>query len=461
MGAVYKARQKELDRIVALKILPPGIGQDSAFAERFAREAKALAKLNHPGIVTIYDFGRAEGLYFFLMEHVDGVNLHQLLLNSRVSPREALAIVPQICEALQFAHDRGIVHRDIKPENVLLDKQGRVKVADFGLAKILDSSSMEPRDIFPQEAALQPGPTGVLGTPSYMAPEQREKPAEVDHRADIYALGVVFYQMLTGELPEHKIEPPSRKVLIDVRLDEIVLRAMEKKPEQRYAQASHLKTDVETVATTPSSSAWRAPKHGWGHLVSAFWGTSFTSPQAYQCASLSALGFLGFLGFFPIPGWKSFFSFAGFFGLIGIAWCIEGVARRKSSTTPSKAPGCWRRRFVRCLMVLGIAATLPFLVVGRYTIQNNSAEPDLPPVGSRVWVWKLGRDAIAGDLVVYNFGGIHAQFCVGRVIDTTEDAVTVNGPRGRRQDVQLLGRVFRVYRPKATPPQGQEKGAGI
>src|SRR4029077_9443541 len=137
MGAVYKARQKQLDRIVALKILPPGIGDDPAFAERFAREAKALAKLNHPGIVTLYEFGKADGLYFFLMEFVDGVNLRQLLHAGRISAREALAIVPQICDALQFAHDQGIVHRDIKPENILLDRRGRVKVADFGLAKLV------------------------------------------------------------------------------------------------------------------------------------------------------------------------------------------------------------------------------------------------------------------------------------------------------------------------------------
>ena len=287
MGAVYKARQKQLDRIVALKILPPGIGDDPAFAERFAREAKALAKLNHPGIVTLYEFGsnrreeaqtqkagaggpKAEGsqslvtsaatgqLYYFLMEFVDGVNLRQLLHAGRISPREALAIVPQICDALQFAHDKGIVHRDIKPENILLDRRGRVKVADFGLAKIVEGSAGSPlpagsaRGVTrPTDALTESGKT--MGTPNYMAPEQKEHPDTVDNRADIYALGVVFYQMLTGELPVKKIEPPSKKVQIDVRLDEVVLRALEKKPELRYQQASVLKTQVETIAQTEKS----------------------------------------------------------------------------------------------------------------------------------------------------------------------------------------------------------------
>ena len=246
MGAVYKARQKELDRIVALKILPPGIGDNPSFAERFTREAKAMARLNHPGIVTLYEFGRADGLYFFLMEFVDGVNLRQLLNTSRISSREALAIVPQICDALQFAHDQGIVHRDIKPENILLDRRGRVKVADFGLAKIAGGDD----EAAPGPAAGAASLTGagkVMGTPNYMSPEQIECPGEVDHRADIYALGVVFYQMLTGELPGKSIEPPSKKVQIDVRLDEIVLRALEKNPERRYQQVSEVRTCVETL----------------------------------------------------------------------------------------------------------------------------------------------------------------------------------------------------------------------
>jgi hypothetical protein len=283
MGAVYRARQKQLDRLVALKILPLGIGNDPAFATRFTREAKALARLNHPGIVTLYEFGMAQGaagsplpvapssqsstlnpqpsLYFFLMEFVDGVNLRQLLHASRVSPHEALAIVPQICDALQFAHDLGIVHRDIKPENILLDRRGRVKVADFGLAKLIEGGDASPRGSSGGERTTGPAiPANlteageVMGTPQYMSPEQIEAPGEVDHRADIYALGVVFYQMLTGELPGKPLEPPSRKVQMDVRLDEIVLRALERKPELRYQQAGVLKTQVETIAATPEGA---------------------------------------------------------------------------------------------------------------------------------------------------------------------------------------------------------------
>ena len=260
MGAVYKARQPRLNRFVALKILPPSIGSDPAFAERFAREAQALAQLNHPGIVILYEFGQAGGLHFFMMEYVDGVNLRQLLINGRIAPREALAIVPQICDALQFAHDQGIVHRDIKPENILLDRRGRVKVADFGLAKIIGDAN-EPVPSASRTGAPLLTETGkIIGTPQYMSPEQIAHPADVDHRADIYALGVVFYQMLTGELPGKTIEPPSKKVQIDVRLDEVVLRALEKEPQRRYQQASQVKTAVETITGTPTQFA--APSAG-------------------------------------------------------------------------------------------------------------------------------------------------------------------------------------------------------
>lgn len=245
MGAVYKARQPKLDRIVALKILSSeretGIS-DAEFAERFQREARALARLNHPDIVAVYDFGQAGGFHYLLMEFVDGLTLRQLLQTRKLSPEEALTIVPKICEALQFAHEHGIVHRDIKPENILLDKSGRVKIADFGIAKIVGGTA--------EKTALT-GAKDVLGTPHYMAPEQLEKPATVDHRADIFSLGVIFYEMLTGELPLGKFPPPSRKVQVDVRLDEVVLHALEKEPERRYQHASEVKSDVETIAAAP------------------------------------------------------------------------------------------------------------------------------------------------------------------------------------------------------------------
>lgn len=240
MGAVYKARQPALDRLVALKVLPAGGGVGST--ERFNREARALARLSHPNIVAVHEFGQVEGLHFFIMEFVDGATLRQLERTSRFSPREALQIIPQICDALQYAHDEGVVHRDIKPENVLIDRKGRVKIADFGLAKIA----------VPDPAAARLTAEGqVMGTPHYMAPEQVERPLTVDHRADIYALGVVFYEMLTGELPLGKFAPPSRKVQVDVRLDEIVLRALENDPERRYQQASEVKVRVANLAGDP------------------------------------------------------------------------------------------------------------------------------------------------------------------------------------------------------------------
>jgi serine/threonine protein kinase len=257
MGVVYKARQKTLNRLVALKLLAPERVRDAKFAERFTREAQALAALNHPNIVTIYDFGQAGGFYFLLMEFVDGVNLRQLLRTRKFTPEEALAIVPPLCDALQFAHDRGIVHRDIKPENLLLDKAGRVKVADFGIARMLGTVNGNGNTSEP--TAPENATQSAVGTPEYSAPEQKTDPQRVDSRADIYSLGVVFYEMLTGELPGKRIEPPSRKVRIDVRLDEVVLRALEQKPELRYQQVSEVKTMVETIATTPRASGESAP----------------------------------------------------------------------------------------------------------------------------------------------------------------------------------------------------------
>jgi hypothetical protein len=241
MGVVYKAKQKQLDRLVAVKLVRPDLCDDPVFAERFTREARAMARLTHPAIINVFDFGQRENFYFFIMEFVDGANLRQLVRSRELDSTAAMAVVPQICEALQYAHDKGIVHRDIKPENIMLDRSGRVKIADFGLAKLV-----KPQ---PDDFTLT-GTKQVMGTPHYMAPEQFEHPLEVNHRADIYSVGVVIYEILTGELPRGRFAPPSERVQVDVRLDEIVLRALEKEPERRYQQVTEIKTELEGVSAT-------------------------------------------------------------------------------------------------------------------------------------------------------------------------------------------------------------------
>ena len=247
MGVVYKARQPQLDRLVALKVLPKKLGADPQFAERFSREGKLLARLNHPTIVTVYDFGHVDELYYLVMEFVDGVNLREAMQEGRFSPKDALEIVPKICEALQYAHEQGILHRDIKPENILLDSKGQVKIADFGIAKL----ASDPQKLNPTLTSL--GQT--LGTPHYMAPEQIENPTEVDHRADIYSLGVVLYEMLTGELPIGRFDLPSTKTPVSQSIDQIVLRALEKDRERRQSSASKLKTEVEEADSSPSADS--------------------------------------------------------------------------------------------------------------------------------------------------------------------------------------------------------------
>jgi len=238
MGAVYKARQVRLDRLVALKIIVPDAAAEPGFAERFEREARSLAKLNHPHVVTVHDFGVADGIYYLIMEYVSGTDLRHVIQSKELSPESALAMIPQICDALQFAHDQGIVHRDIKPENILIDLQGNVKIADFGLAKLLERTS---------DYRTLTGTGQVVGTPHYMAPEQLERPLEVDHRADVYSLGVVFYEMLTGELPLGRFNRPSKSVQVDVRLDQVVLRALEREPGRRYQHVSEIGSDVKSL----------------------------------------------------------------------------------------------------------------------------------------------------------------------------------------------------------------------
>lgn len=239
MGAVYKARQSKLDRFVALKILSSDLAGDPAFAERFDREARVLARLNHPNIVTVFDSGMAGPFAYLIMELVDGVNLRQAMKTGRFTPSEALTLVQDVCAALKFAHEKGILHRDIKPENILIDSRGQVKIADFGIAKLVGENDLGMLTLTQQGF--------VLGSPHYMAPEQFESPGDVDQRADIYSLGVVLYELLTGELPLGRFAPPSRKSAVDARIDEIVLRTLEKERELRYQSVGEVKTQMEAA----------------------------------------------------------------------------------------------------------------------------------------------------------------------------------------------------------------------
>jgi hypothetical protein len=239
MGCVYRVRENASGRLSALKVLPRELAADPAFAERFDREARTLSRLQHPNIVGIHRFGQSGGFCYLLMEHVDGANLRQALRAGKFTPEQALSLIPHLCDALQYAHGQGVLHRDIKPENILLDAEGRVKIADFGIAKIVGEPGTAADDFTLTRTGAR------LGTPHYMAPEQVERPEAVDHRADIYSLGVVFYELLTGELPLGRFQAPSAKATLDARVDEIVFRALAKERELRQQSAGQVKEEVE------------------------------------------------------------------------------------------------------------------------------------------------------------------------------------------------------------------------
>jgi uncharacterized protein YndB with AHSA1/START domain/predicted Ser/Thr protein kinase len=243
MGVVYKGHHPLLDRPVAIKVLRPDVQADDNFQSRFLREARTVAKLRHPYIVTVYDMGRLDELYYLVMEFVEGASLRQRLVERSISGRDTLDFVPQIAEALQHAHETGVVHRDIKPENVLIDPRGRVRLVDFGLATL-----------FGAQVTPSPDDRRVAGTLGYMAPELFTMPEAVDHRADIYSTGVVFYEMLSGCLPDADREPPSRKAASDPRLDPIVMRALERERELRYQEARLLHSDIISLSRTHDST---------------------------------------------------------------------------------------------------------------------------------------------------------------------------------------------------------------
>ena len=237
MGTVYKARQIKLDRVVAVKVIRPDLAFEPAFAERFRREARAMARLNHQNIVTLHDYGEAGGVYYLVMELVDGGDLRRALGRGPLKVEAALGVALQVSDALQYAHEQGVIHRDIKPENVLRDRRGRVKIADFGLAKLLE---------LPAGEASLTASRQFLGTPAYVAPELFTGAGKVDHRADIYALGVLLYEMLTDKLPLGRYDLPSEIVGSDEELDEILARALQGDPAKRHSSVAELRTELAT-----------------------------------------------------------------------------------------------------------------------------------------------------------------------------------------------------------------------
>ncbi|MDB6137359.1 MAG: hypothetical protein JWO94_431 [Verrucomicrobiaceae bacterium] len=237
MGVVYRGVQVSLNRPVAIKLMKCGAGGHYGFEDRFRREAQAMAQLNHPNIVTIFDYGQiGHEFLYFVMEHVDGTDLAEIMRTGGMTPQLAIMLLPQICRALEYAHSKGIVHRDIKPANIMITRQGEVKVTDFGLAKKFDQFNS-----FVTQTNM------IMGTPEYAAPEQIEAHREVDHRADIYALGVMIYQMLMGHLPRGAWQPPSSKVGVDPRLDNVVVRALMPDRNQRFQSVTELRRALEAA----------------------------------------------------------------------------------------------------------------------------------------------------------------------------------------------------------------------
>lgn len=248
MGAVYEARQVDLDRQVALKLLPPALNEDATFAERFRREAQTMARLRHPNILSVFEFGQsAAGHLYFSMEYVAGGDLGARMKRGPLSPLEALRLVKELCAALEVAHAHGVIHRDIKPSNILLTADGTVKVADFGIAVLGDR---------PAERLTH---TGIaIGTMEYAAPEQAAGTA-VDPRSDLYSVGVVCYELLTGRLPRGIFDPPSKvNAAVSPAVDPVVHTAMQNDPDRRYQTAAELQQAIAHSETCRPRTFGRA-----------------------------------------------------------------------------------------------------------------------------------------------------------------------------------------------------------
>ncbi len=236
MGAVYRAVQRSLERTVALKILPREFSADAAFCAGFEAEAKAMARLNHPNLIGVYDFGEVDGMLYIIMEYVPGQSLFHSAHGQAIDPGEVVRLVTGICAGLAHAHQHGILHRDIKPANILLDLHAQPKIGDFGLARPVDRKIEEGEEIF--------------GTPHYTAPEVVQLPQQIDNRADIFSVGVVLHELLTGKLPADDPRPASAISRCDPRFDAVIRRATNPSPAARYASATELADELNKISTT-------------------------------------------------------------------------------------------------------------------------------------------------------------------------------------------------------------------
>ncbi len=236
MGAVYKAKQRSLDRDVAIKILPREFGENPEFRASFETEAKAMAKLNHPNLIGVYDFGAVDGMPYIVMEYVDGSSLYHSAWGKVIAREQAVSLVKAICEGLGHAHENGILHRDIKPANILLTPKAEPKIGDFGLAQSVEG----------EEDGL------IMGTPGYTAPEVLLDHRTADQRADIYAIGVILHELITGQRPDPEYKE-SFQPSNDPQLDKIWRRATASDPAQRYASAYDMAADLGAWTARPAA----------------------------------------------------------------------------------------------------------------------------------------------------------------------------------------------------------------
>src|ERR1019366_7835481 len=276
MGAVYKARDRELDRLIALKLIRPELATDPAILRRFKQELILSRNITHKNVVPIYDLGDADGIKFITMEYIAGQDLRSLIVQQKIfPPQEAVEMMRQVCRALEAAHAVGVIHRDLKPQNIMRDKQGRVVVMDFGLARLLDS----------HDGMTQTG--AIVGTMEYMSPEQGlGKP--LDERSDLFAVGLIFYELLTGKMPykadsalaslvkrthERAVPVSEHSASFPHALSDIVGKCLEPKLQDRYQHVGEILTDLEAWQGGRAAATLNVPSSSrpWGQTISWHW----------------------------------------------------------------------------------------------------------------------------------------------------------------------------------------------